>query len=138
MEGPNSSYSSFEIHIDWKVDQEARMDYRLIQQIPFRVWKRNATFNFLTKLYGWRELPLPVDAKTALQNQARRLNEAMVQNGARLIQLCIEILIGGSQIMWASSSDCVFAVMETTNRVLRASGLNPFKPSLSMPACTGK
>jgi hypothetical protein len=138
MEGPNSSYSSFEIHIDWKVDQEARMDYRLIQQSPFRVWRRNATFNLLTKLYGWRELPLPVDAKTALQNQARRLNEAMVQNGACLIQLCIEILVGGSQIMWASTSDCVFAVIETANRVLRASGLNPFKPSLSMPECTGK
>ena len=26
MEGPDSSYSCFEIHICWKVDREARMD----------------------------------------------------------------------------------------------------------------
>jgi len=26
MAGPDSSYSAFEIHIDWKVDREARMD----------------------------------------------------------------------------------------------------------------
>ena len=26
MDGPDSSYSAFEIHICWKVDKEARMD----------------------------------------------------------------------------------------------------------------
>lgn len=26
MEGPDSSYSSLEIHIDWKVEREARID----------------------------------------------------------------------------------------------------------------
>lgn len=70
--------------------------------------------NFLAKFYGWRSLPLTDDVKNALQSQEQLLDEIMLHNGARLIQSCMDILVGGAQILWGSCSDCVFVVVSAT------------------------
>ncbi|KAL7564517.1 hypothetical protein ACA910_017676 [Epithemia clementina (nom. ined.)] len=71
--------------------------------------------NFLTKLYGWRYLPISLDGKAALEHQAHVLDKLMWQHGARIVQSCIDMLVGGSQILWGSSSDCVFTVIAATS-----------------------
>mmetsp|Transcript_24195 Transcript_24195/g.67089 ORF Transcript_24195/g.67089 Transcript_24195/m.67089 type:complete len:1004 (-) Transcript_24195:2408-5419(-) len=72
-------------------------------------------FGFLTKVYGWRTLPISEEGKVALQAHAQRLDEVLVQNGAKLIRSSMEILVGGSPILWAAGSDCVFSVVSASS-----------------------
>ena len=41
----------------------------------------------------------------------QRLDEILARNGNLLVESCIEVLVGGSQILWPASSDCLFSVV---------------------------
>ena len=69
------------------------------------------SLNFLSRLYNWRGLPLSDEAKLVLQHSSQRLDEILARNGKLLVESCIEVLVGGSQILWPASSDCLFSVV---------------------------
>ena len=87
--------------------------------------------NFLTKFYGWRSLPLSTEHKRRLEEQSSSvLDNLMMQHGPRVVQACLEMLLGGSQILWGSSSDCLFAlVAATTTTTTTTANTSPTHPN---------
>jgi hypothetical protein len=61
--------------------------------------------NFLTKLFGWKSLPI----QDKLQQYP--LDQELEKYGARVSKLCIDILMGGTQALWPPCSDCICAIV---------------------------
>eukprot|EP00977_Amphora_coffeiformis_P000544 scaffold132_cov170-Amphora_coffeaeformis.AAC.23 len=70
-----------------------------------------ATLNFLERIIGWRRLPIHAEARQTLEIGSQRLDEITAAHGGRLIQVCIDMLVGGVRSLWPPAGDVVFAVI---------------------------
>jgi hypothetical protein len=73
-----------------------------------------ATFNFLGQLFGWRALRLSGESLNTFQTASHLVDEQIALHGARIAQTCMATLLGGPQMLWPSSTDCLFAVVTST------------------------
>lgn len=73
-----------------------------------------AAFNFLGQLFGWRSLRLSGESLNAFQAASQLVDEQVAQHGARIAHNCMATLLGGPQMLWPSSTDCLFAIVTST------------------------
>lgn len=70
-----------------------------------------ATLNFWEKIIGWRRLPVPAGARTALESGSQKLDEITATHGQRLIQACVSMLVGGVRSLGPPAGDVIFATV---------------------------
>jgi hypothetical protein len=67
-----------------------------------------AALNFLDRLYSWRSLHKEDSIHTT---GAAILDEQLAQNGARLLQAVMGILVGGPQMLSPAATDCIYSIV---------------------------
>lgn len=75
-----------------------------------------AALIFLSQLFGWTSLRLPVHSLTVMQevwSNGTALKDLLLRNGQRLVEACFKGLAGGSQMLWPAYSNCVFSIVQS-------------------------
>lgn len=82
-----------------------------------------SNLNFLSKLFGWQSLRLSAQSNFCLAQAARQLDELLMTHGARITQVCLEILLGGPQMLYPACSDCLFSILKSASTLEEPDGL---------------
>ena len=70
-----------------------------------------ATLNFLCRLVSWRRLPLSAEARQAMETGSQSLDETIRAHGQRLMQICMDMIVGGPRMLWPVAGDVIFALL---------------------------
>ena len=72
-----------------------------------------AVLNFLSKIFGWRELSIADEHKNILLSAAHFLDEQLIIHGAVVLRMCFSTLLEGPQMLGPACVDCIFAITNT-------------------------
>jgi hypothetical protein len=74
-----------------------------------------ACLNVLGKLYGWRSLRLSPTCRECFVSASASVDRLLIEHGLRTTQSCMDILLGGPQVLWPACTDCTYAIVLTAS-----------------------
>jgi len=70
-----------------------------------------ATLIFLSQLFGWQSLRLSPECQRQFESGSGPVEDLLVRYGAKIVQICLTTLMGGSQMLWPPCTECIFVII---------------------------